>query len=235
MKLSFLGYGDAFNTRRKNTSAYYKEGSNLFLIDCGETVFSSLLEEHILEGVTDIYIFITHTHADHIGSIGTLIMYNYFKSHIRNHIVLSKDSNHKINIDLIIHAFGCLDDMFDYIFEDELTNIYKAFNRVYYIKTTHYATLNCYSIIFEHDRKVTYYSGDTNELGTLLSLLDKYDIDKIYMDTTSADYEGNVHMNINLLNANIPKEIRSKVYCMHVNDDECERLIQEYGFKMIGE
>ncbi len=235
MHFKFLGYGDAFNVKRGNTSAYYKEGSSLFLIDCGETVFSSLIENKVLDGVKDIYIFITHTHADHIGSIGTLIMYNYFKSHIKNHIILSKDIEHKTNIDLIVRAFGCLDEMFDYVYEDELDNKFSAFERVYYVKTTHYETLNCYSIIFEHNNKVTYYSGDTNELDTLLNLIDANDVDIVYIDTTSADYEGNVHMNINLLNEKIPESIRDKVYCMHVNDDECERLIHEYGFNLIGE
>lgn len=235
MKLNFLGYGDAFNTKYGNTSAYFIDHNNLFLIDCGENVFTSLIENKVLTGIEEMFIFITHTHADHIGSLGTLIMYNYFKSHIKTHIVLARDKKHKKNIDTIIRAFGCLDEMFDYLFEDDLDNRFSSFDKIYYLKTTHYKTLECYSILIEHNKKVTFYSGDTNELDTLIGIISKHNIDRIYIDTTSASYEGNVHMNINILRDNIPNKIKDRVYCMHINDEECERLIHEYGFKLIGE
>lgn len=235
MDLHFLGCGDAFNTKYRNTSAYFKCDKILFLIDCGETVFSSLIDNNILEDIEEMYIFITHTHADHIGSIGTLIMYNYFKTHIKTHIVLSRDVLQKKNIDAIVHAFGCFSDMFDYLYVDELDNRFQGFDEIRYLKTTHYNSLECYSILIKYDGVVIFYSGDTNELETLKKVICEYKIDKIYIDTTSSSYDGNVHMNIDLLHESIDSKLYSKIYCMHVNDDECERLIHEYGFNFVGD
>ena len=71
--LDFLGLGSAFNTDLGNTSAYIKKNTSLLLIDCGSTVFSKLHRIGLLDGVSDIYVIITHTHADHIGSLSDLI------------------------------------------------------------------------------------------------------------------------------------------------------------------
>lgn len=77
-ELKFLGIGSAFNTELGNTSAFIKENNSLFLIDCGGTVFSKLQELKILEGVKKVYIAITHSHPDHVGSLGDLIFYSYY-------------------------------------------------------------------------------------------------------------------------------------------------------------
>ena len=47
MELKFLGRGSAFNVKEGNTAAYYKEGDKMLLIDCGETVFSTIVK-HML-------------------------------------------------------------------------------------------------------------------------------------------------------------------------------------------
>ena len=76
--LDFLGLGSAFNTDLGNTSAYIKKNTSLLLIDCGSTVFSKLHRIGLLDGVSDIYVIITHTHADHIGSLSDLIFYSQY-------------------------------------------------------------------------------------------------------------------------------------------------------------
>ena len=42
MELKFLGRGAAFNPKENNNSAYFIEKNNLFLIDCGESVFKKV-------------------------------------------------------------------------------------------------------------------------------------------------------------------------------------------------
>ena len=73
MELKFLGRGAAFYPVLGNTSAYDICDNNLFLIDCGETIFKKLFEKDIFNKINNIYIFITHTHSDHIGSLSSLI------------------------------------------------------------------------------------------------------------------------------------------------------------------
>jgi len=36
--LKFIGSGSAFNTKLGNNSAYYKEGNQMLLIDCGSNI-----------------------------------------------------------------------------------------------------------------------------------------------------------------------------------------------------
>ena len=69
MELEFLGIESSFNAEEDNTSAFFVEREEMFLIDCGETVYKSLIRNELLENVGTINIIITHTHDDHIGSL----------------------------------------------------------------------------------------------------------------------------------------------------------------------
>ena len=59
MELNFLGRGGAFNTKEGNNAAYFVENNELFLIDCGETVFESLNNGFLLIFIL-IYVFILY-------------------------------------------------------------------------------------------------------------------------------------------------------------------------------
>ena len=76
--LKFIGTGSAFNTKLGNTSAYIKDNNTLLLIDCGELTFARILSLNLLDDVNEVHIAITHTHPDHIGSLGSLIFYCFF-------------------------------------------------------------------------------------------------------------------------------------------------------------
>ena len=75
---NFIGIGSAFNTELGNTSAFVKRNNSLLLIDCGGTVFHRLQELNIFEGLENLHIVITHTHPDHVGSLGEVIFYSYY-------------------------------------------------------------------------------------------------------------------------------------------------------------
>ena len=79
MDLQFLGIGAAFNPAFGNTSACFQKDGTLYLLDCGSTVFGALLERKAMQGAKRIVVLITHLHADHVGSLGTLISYCNFK------------------------------------------------------------------------------------------------------------------------------------------------------------
>ncbi len=79
--LQFLGIGSAFNTTLGNTSAYYKLGDVLILVDAGGMIFHTLLSKGLLKDIRKIDILITHMHPDHVGSLGDLIFYAYYSMH----------------------------------------------------------------------------------------------------------------------------------------------------------
>lgn len=53
--LNFIGNGSCFNTDFGNNSAYYidKKKQSLLLIDCGESVFTRIMKQGILEKIKD--------------------------------------------------------------------------------------------------------------------------------------------------------------------------------------
>jgi len=72
MKVKFLGTGGAFHPGCGSSSAILQFGKTI-LIDCGNDVFTKLLKQELLKEID--YVFITHTHEDHISSLSTLIYY----------------------------------------------------------------------------------------------------------------------------------------------------------------
>ena len=77
LDLHFFGCGSAFNPAMGNTSAWFEADGCLFLVDCGETVYELLMKRSSLREYRQIYVLLTHLHADHVGSLGSLISYNY--------------------------------------------------------------------------------------------------------------------------------------------------------------
>src|SRR5574344_298128 len=96
MELKFLGRGSAFNVEEGNTAAYFKIDKNLILIDCGELIFERLITKKILDDVDDIYVFITHLHSDHVGSLLSLINYAYYILKTKINIIYPDYSNNNI-------------------------------------------------------------------------------------------------------------------------------------------
>ena len=234
MELKFLGRGAAFNPKEGNTSAWFIENNELFLIDCGESVYRKLIETDLLEQVETINLMITHTHSDHTGSLGSLVMYSYYNLHKPLNIILPEHAKHISNIKNLLTGFGCGEDMYNFIDEKSFDFKYENFQNIRYIETSHCKELNSYGLIFNTLNGVVYYSGDTNELNVVKALIEKGGvIDKLYLDTTSTNYPGNVHLYIGFIDEFIPDELKEKVYCMHINSDECIELARTYGFNVV--
>jgi len=68
-KITKLGNGGAFS---EVSSAFLIEGRETILFDCGHGIFQKVKDEDI------DYIFISHTHLDHISDLERLIYFRYF-------------------------------------------------------------------------------------------------------------------------------------------------------------
>ena len=234
MELLFLGRGSAFNSYEENTSAYFIDKNELFLIDYGESIYERIMEKQLLDNINCINIMITHTHSDHIGSIGSLIMYCYYVINKKVNIIISKNCLYKKDLIDLIRIFGCTKEMYTIIDETEFDNKYELFNNIRFLKTEHVSQISSYGILFETNNGVLYYSGDTSNLKNISELIkNNKTIDKIYIDTTSTNTKNNVHVYIGELNDLIPDYLKNKVYCMHVNDKKCIEIAQEYGFNVV--
>ena len=75
MEINFLGTGGAFNPEEGNSCVLLRTQFGDVLIDCGSTTYADLKKRIFLPNVK--YVFITHFHEDHIGSLSTLLFDRY--------------------------------------------------------------------------------------------------------------------------------------------------------------
>lgn len=238
--LKFVGTGSAFNTKLGNNSAYIKEGNKLFLIDCGSANFHRMKESGLLDDVDFINVFITHTHADHVGSLADLIFYMYYCkgeqaprveviAHKRCHVGKYLEMN-----GVEPHQYA-LQEVFEgqvvEIVNGELDLGFTALN------TSHVDNLVSTGLIIYNARtdEKCIYTGDTSDLNSsIVDLLEDEEtpIDYLYVDTCSQDYEGNVHLSLFKLSAKIHYLLRSKVWCMHLDEKFDIELTKKLGFNV---
>lgn len=206
--LKFSGIGSAFNAKEGNTSAYIEQDDSFVLIDCGSTVFESVKPKIDSVDPNNIHIFITHTHADHIGSLGTTIDYiNHVKKGKAN--IYFPCEQLKEILDLMkVSADG-------YTLHKELNNTVNRLAFSFY-QTSHILG-NCYGLLIKHDNQTICYSGDCNEI-TLLQDFLQGKINIMYLDVT--DKDSTVHVTYrDLVNLIVKPIDRDRLYLMHLNED----------------
>lgn len=234
--LKFSGNGSAFNTVLGNNSAYIKNGNHLFMIDCGSSTFSTIKESGLLDDVENIDVFITHTHADHVGSLADLIFYMYYcKGEFKSRVTVYSVKDINIYDYLLSNGVTTqkynnkeLSDM-DMVYIEELGLRFITF------KTSHVEELNSYGLFinFDYLDKTVAYSGDTNNLPSEINdLLEKNILELLYVDTCSQDYEGNVHLSLYKLTQLINEQNRHKVWCMHLDEQFDKQLAMSLGFNV---
>ncbi|NOW89341.1 ribonuclease BN (tRNA processing enzyme) [Clostridium beijerinckii] len=228
----FVGIGSAFNTEKGNTSAFLKRDNSLLLIDCGETVFHRLQELNLLDGLENLYIIITHTHPDHVGSLGEVIFYSYYILKRRVTIFFPK----KQLIEGFLTSIGISAEMYKLnSFERIAVNDAQIGEfSIEFLPVSHVDTIPAYGFTIRLNGRVFYYSGDANDISKIaLEKLKNGQIYRIYQDTCGLDYEGNSHLSLRRLCEIIPQELRNKVYCMHLDKHIKEKEIQNNGFNVV--
>lgn len=234
MELIFLGRGASINPMEGNNSAYFIEDKQLFLIDCGESIFRKLIECRLLENIDTINLMITHTHSDHIGSLGSLLTYAFYTIQKKVNIILPENPKHLTHIENILKGFGCTKAMYNYVSEKSFDKKFETFQNIRYIETNHCNVLDCYGLLFYTKDGVVYYSGDTSEIDIIKSLIASGEpIDKLYIDITTANFPDNPHLYIGVLQEAIPETLKNRVYCMHLNNDNCIEQAKAYGFNVV--
>ncbi|TYQ15789.1 UNVERIFIED_CONTAM: Metal-dependent hydrolases of the beta-lactamase superfamily III [Acetivibrio alkalicellulosi] len=225
--LNFLGIGSAFNTNLGNTCAYIKTKKTLFLIDCGSTVFRRLLKREILSNVNNIFVAITHTHPDHIGSLGELIFYSHYKLNCTCKIYFP--DNNLINT--ILNCQGIRNNYYE--ISNSGTRISDMDLEFSFFNSSHVDSIPCYGILVNKDNKSIYYSGDSNRVSSyVVEGLKNGTIDKLYQDTCSLDYKENPHLYLGKLSEIIPGHLRHKVYCMHLDENFNINTAKSLGFNI---
>lgn len=225
MDLNFIGIGSAFNPRLKNTSAYFIAGDDFFLIDCGESVFGSIWDLEELKNSKSIYVIITHLHADHVGSLASLISYNNYVLEKKIHVI------HPIDTIVDYLSLSGIDKV-NYIYKSNLPKAVRDV-QIEAIEVKHVNDMRSFGYIITSSEKTIYYSGDAKNIPkVVLEEFLRGDIDELYQDTSVTYSENPNHLHIGKLENMIPLYKREKVYCMHL-EGESEELIRAKGFNVV--
>lgn len=228
--LSFLGNGSAFDPIRSDTSAFFRCGDALFMIDAGGTVFKNALRKRIFDGVSRVYIILTHLHTDHCGSLGQLVMYLLYKRGIKPVILFPDD-----DVRALLKINGVSEDMYEIVLRRDVCTE-EDMVKIRFIDSAHVDKINCYSLeISVSGGKKIYYSGDSNSIPpeVLKKFLDG-GYDAIYQDTCGEKIKHSAHLNIDDLCCIIPEDKRNKIYCIHLDPVLCEDEIRKKGFMTVG-
>lgn len=241
-KLNMLGIGSAFNAvEYGNTSGYFEDDDNLYIIDCGSTVFNQILKTIKNKLNKNIHVIITHTHTDHIGSLGTFIEYCYFTLNKKLNIVCaSKIKNSLISL---LEYSGITNEMYNVTYSHNTNTVnINSDIKVFFIQTTHVDTLSSFSLIIRNQKtnQQLVYSGDINnydELSLLLQIASsKYkSMDAIYLDMSSKENNPVHEYDFNKLK-NIQSLFKSTdIYLMHLDDtiDVYQNLLKKYHIEYI--
>lgn len=234
MELTFLGRGAMLYPQEGNTAAYFEEGNNLFLFDCGEDVAAKLIKDGKLTKDSEVYLFITHTHSDHIGSLGSLQQYLYWVCGKKLNIVYDFNIEYMKEIKGILRGFGLEPNTYRMILERDLDDKFESFSQIRYMESSHGdIPLSSSSIIIRTKNGNILYSGDIADSRIIKYFIEVSDgfIDKMYIDTSYTDSP--VHLSIHKLREVVPAELSNKVYCMHINSKEILPIIEEYGFNLV--
>lgn len=229
--LNFIGTGSAFNTELGNTSAFIKNNNSLLIIDCGGTVFHRLQELNLFDKLEDLYIIITHTHPDHVGSLGEVIFYSYYILKRRPTIFFPK----KELIEGFLTSIGVSAEMYNLnSFEMiDVNDSHLGEFSIEFLPVSHVDTIPAYGFVMKLNEKLFYYSGDANNISSkVINKILNGEINRVYQDTCGLDYEGNNHLSLRKLCHIVPQEFRYKFYCMHLDKHITEKEIKENGFNV---
>ncbi len=220
--LNFTGIGSAFNPEDGNTSAYFSEEDSFYLIDCGELVFKELLREVDFSIFSDLHIFITHSHSDHIGSLGTLISYLY-----QHHSIKVSIYHGGIHLVDFLNRVGILSNYYEEVMDKKLALKNLTFE---WIETKHSNKIPCFGLLLSFKDSTIYYSGDARIIPQRIYhafLTDE--IDLIYQDL-SIHPENTSHLTLKKLTDLIPESKRRRIIAMHLEENSKEE-IEAVGFQ----
>ncbi len=225
--LKFVGCGAALYPKLYNSNAYFEIDQDLFLLDCGETAFRQhFIAGHFI-GKKSVTVIITHMHTDHIGSLGTLIVYCYNVLGIKTRVVFPEPEK----LRTVFMLTGV---------EPEHYSLYETLSQsgetrvsTEHIKVRHHDVMvNSYGVLLNIQGKIVYFSGDAAEIPQkVLMLLKDGKLSAMYQDTSMNDH-GGFHCSFQQLQTDVPLEYRDKVYCMHY-DGEYFDMYRQAGFMTI--
>ena len=150
--------------------------------------------------------------------------------HIVPKLVLPEDAAYRADVATLLRLFGVQENAFAFV-KDGGALGFSSFRSFRYVPTRHSDGMRCFSFIFETENGGVFFSSDTCTTETLAAFIQSHpDFERAYMDSTDADYPGNIHLPIGQIAQVVPAEKRGRVYMMHLNRAACAEAGRTFGF-----
>ena len=228
--IKFLGLDSGFGNF--HTNAFFKTNKSLVYIDLSGTNMEkakNLLNENLDK---EIYMLITHMHADHISGIPIFTQYAYFvQNKIIKFIIPERLEN---DFETFMKITGISEDIFNIETLEEFDNRLFSDFRVEAISTYHCNELigKCFGYLIEINKEKYLYTGDTAKIKDFEPYL--CDIKSLYIDT-SVNY-GKVHLKLDEILNYFGDSPSFDIYLMHLDDKKkAEEIIKNKEKYHIGE
>lgn len=223
--LKFLGRGSAYNTDEGNTSAYYIEDNTLWLFDCGFNIFERIKNSNVLKGITKAHVLITHLHSDHVGSLAVFIHY------CNEHNITVSVCFPNETVEEFLRLQGVINLVHYYHFG---SSPYMSKTNYKRLIAHHDDIIDCFSYLFNVGDKTIFYSGDSNCIpDKVLCALESDELDELYLDTRYIHIKNGPHLSLATLTSLIEEKYRSKIYCMHIDDNRLIEEAKSLGFNVV--
>ncbi|MDR0929398.1 MAG: MBL fold metallo-hydrolase [Oscillospiraceae bacterium] len=226
MALTFLGVGGAFNPEMGNNSAYFIREKHLYLLDCGELVFGELMRRGLLKDISGLTVLLTHLHADHCGSLGTL--FSYANALLGITPTLVHPGNGAPALLSLMGVAASRYKLLPSLDEGDVTAAP--------VPVRHSEGMAAYAYLITMDGETIYYGGDAGDPPSpeVLGGLRSGSIARAYLDVS--DFGGNPpenpgHLPLSVLAAIAEPALRERITLMHLNRDYRAQA-ESMGFQM---
>lgn len=220
--LKFLGRGAAFYPAFGNTNAFFESDGDLFFLDFGESAYEKVVRLLDLRKYRRIYVLLTHLHADHSGSLASLLSYTHCVLHLQVIVVHPVDT-----VTQLLSLQGISPQFYSY---------HSALPKDCHVsaqpfEVPHAEDMRAFGYLLSDGEERIYYSGDAAELPQEIARrFLAGEIARIYHDTAS--HESRSHCYYQRLVDIIPRERRHAVYAMHLDGDYVD-MLKELGFSVV--
>ena len=220
--LKFLGRGAAFYPAFGNTNAFFEMGEDLFFLDFGEAAFERVTRMFDLKKYKNIYAMVTHLHADHAGSLASLMSYSSMVLGLTVNVVHPNWS-----VISLLSMMGIEPSFYRYM--PTLPADCPVQMKPH--EVAHAKDMRAYGLELSCADETIYYSGDAADVPQ--AVIEGYlsgRIARLYQDTSSHPSAG--HCFYEKLEAYFPQEKRAGVHCMHL-DHDYEQMLLDKGFSVV--